>query len=144
MADYRPLQRCSQCNLPVIPGERVFGLGGTWHLACVPNFVRLALLEIDTNRPELIQDLIEEIHEEFGLRLHFLEELVEEAARASGSGAYAGPVYDDETIVIEIGEPIAIEDDEPIVIEDDEPIVIEDDEPLVGTKENPIVIKDDK
>ena len=127
MADYRPLQRCSQCNLPVIPGERVFGFGGVWHLVCVPNFVRLALLEIDTNRPELIQDLIEEIYE-FVFRLRFLEEFVEEAARASGSGAYACPVYDDE----------------PIVIEDDEPIVIEDDEPVVGTKEKPIVIEDDE
>ena len=136
MADYRPLQRCSQCNLPVIPRERVFGLGCTWHLACVPNFVRLALLEIDTNRPELIQDLIEETHEEFGLRLRFLEELLEEAARASGSLAYAGPVYDDETM--------APQTDEPIVIEDDEPIVIEDDEPELGSKEKPIVIEDDK
>ena len=67
--------------------------------------------------------------------MRFLEELVEEAARASGSGAYAGPVYD-ETIVIEIGEPI--------VIEDDEPIVIQDEEPAVGTKEKPIVIEDDE
>ena len=41
---------------------------------------------------------------------------MEEAARASGSGAYAGPVTDDE------------------------PIVIEDDEPAVGTKEKLIVI----
>ena len=81
MADYRPLQRCSQCNLPVIPGERVYGLGGAWHLPCVPNFVRLALLEIDTNRSEIIQDLIEEIHEEFGLRLIF----------SGGVGGRGGP-----------------------------------------------------
>ena len=102
----------------------------------MPNFVRLALLEIDPNRPELIQDLIEEIHDEFGLRLRLLVKFVEETSRASGSGAYACLVYDDETM--------APETNERIVIEDDEPIIIEDDKPEFGSKEKPIVIEDNK
>ena len=59
------------------------------------------------------------------MQIHFLEELAVEAARASGAainpGAVAGgggPVYDDETIVIE---------DEPVVCSKEKPIVIEDD-----------------
>ena len=60
--------------------------------------------------------------------MRFLEELVYKAARAPGSGAYPGPVYDDETMALETNEPI----------------IIEDDEPELGSKEKPIVIEDDK
>ena len=121
----------------------MFALGEAWHLACVPDVVRSVLMDIPSDQPLLLRDLINELHVEFRMQIRFLEELAVEAARASGAainpGAVArggGPVYDDETI--------ADENNEPIVVEDDEPIVIEDDEPVVGSKEKPIVIEDDK
>ena len=120
----------------------MFALGEAWHLACVPDFVRSVLMDIPSDQPLLLRDLINELHVEFRMQIRFLEELAVKAALASGAainpGAVAGgggPVYDDETI--------ADEDVELVAVEDDDVIVVEDDQPEVGTETNPIVIEDD-
>ena len=95
MADYRPhlapgtTQRssvpCAQCYLPAYRKGLVFAIGKAWHLACVPDFVRSVLMDIPSDQPLLLRDLINELYVEFRMQIRFLEELAIEAARACRS-----------------------------------------------------------
>ena len=74
----------------------------------MPDFVRSVLIDISSAQPLLLRELINELHVEFRMQIRFLEELAEEAARASGAAIIpeaaaggGGAVYDDESIADE-------------------------------------------
>ena len=117
MDDYRPLPRCSRCNLPDGEDERVLALTGFWHLACVPVYMRETIAEIAGDRPKLLPELLREFRLEFSLEMLFLRDLMEEVIRAAGlevSVAAVRHLLD------------GYQDSSPIVIEHDAPITAEE------------------